>query len=120
MRDFRNFDAWKKAHALTLAIYRLTEDFPSTESFGLVMSMRRCASNIAMRIAEASGRDDGEPYASGLRSARGLGVELEYQILLSRDLRLMEEATHDALREQIIEVRRMLSGVIRKHSAGPV
>jgi len=50
-RDFHNFDAWQKAHALTLAIYRLTEDFPKSESFGLVMSMRRSAGNIAMKIA---------------------------------------------------------------------
>jgi len=50
------------------------------------MSMRRCASSIAMKIAEACGRDDGEPYASGLRQARGMGMELEYQILLARDL----------------------------------
>ena len=46
MRDFHNFDAWAKAHSLTLTIYRLTEEFPKSESFGLVMSMRRCSSNV--------------------------------------------------------------------------
>ena len=116
MRDFHNFDAWAKAHSLTLTIYRLTEEFPRSESFGLVMSMRRCSSNVAMKIAEACGREDGEPYASGLRQARGMGMELEYQFLLARDLRLVDEAAHDLLRDQIVEVRRMLSGVIRRHS----
>jgi len=116
MRDFHNFDAWSKAHGITLTIYRLTEDFPKSESFGLVASMRRSAGSIAMKIAEACGRDDGEPYASGLRQARGMGMELEYQFLLARDLNLIDEAVHDSLRDQIIEVRRMLSGVIRRHS----
>jgi len=120
MRDFHNFDAWSKAHGLTLSIYRLTEDFPKSESFGLVMSMRRCASSIAMKIAEACGRDDGEPYASGLRQARGIGMELEYQILLARDLQLIDEVAHDSLRDRIVEVRRMLSGVINRQSAAPV
>jgi four helix bundle protein len=120
MRDFYNFDAWSKAHTLTLTVYRLTEDFPKSESFGLVASMRRSASSIAMKIAEAGGRDDGEPYASALRQARGMGMELEYQFLLARDLRMIEDTVHDSLRDQIIEVRRMLSGVIRKHSAVPV
>ena len=120
MRDFQNLDAWSKAHHLALAVYRLTEAFPSSETFGMTMSLRRGSSHVAMKIAEACGRDDGEPYAAGLRHARGLGVELEYQFLLARDLHLMDEVQHDSLRDQIVEVRRMLSGVIKRHSQGLV
>lgn len=75
---------------------------------------------VAMKIAEACGREDGEPYASGLRHARGLGVELEYLMLLAFDLKMIEKATHDSLQSQVIEVRRMLSGVIKRHSHEPV
>jgi hypothetical protein len=35
MQSFRNVDAWHKAHALTLDIFRITEIFPKSETFGL-------------------------------------------------------------------------------------
>jgi four helix bundle protein len=120
MRDFHNLDAWHKAHSLTLTIYRFTEDFPKSENFGLVMSMRRSAAGVSMKIAEACGREDGEPYASGLRHARGLGVELEYLMLLAFDLKMIDEEMHKSLQGQIVEVRRMLSGVIKRHSPASV
>jgi four helix bundle protein len=82
----------------------------------MVLSMRRGSAAVAMKIAEACGREDGEPYASGLRHARGLGVELEYLLLLSFDLQMIDAETHESLQAQIIEVRRMLSGVIKRHS----
>jgi four helix bundle protein len=116
MRDFHNLDAWHKAHNLTLNIYKLTEQFPKSENFGLVLSLRRSSAVVAMKIAEACGREDGEPYASGLRHARGLGMELEYLMLLSLDLKMIDKTMHDSLQSQIIEVRRMLSGVIKRHS----
>ena len=120
MRDFHNLDAWSKAHSLTLTIYRLTEEFPKSERFGLVMSMPRSASLVAMKIAEACGREDGEPYASALRHARGLGTELEYLMLLAHDLKMVNDETHKSLQSQIIEVRWMLSGVIKRHSPASV
>lgn len=116
MRDFHNLDAWAKAHRMTLAVYQLTEGFPPGESFGLVLSLRRSAANVSMKIADACGRDDGEAYATALRHARGLGTELEYLFLLAFDLGLIDPATHESLKSQVVEVRRMLSGVIKRHS----
>jgi four helix bundle protein len=116
MRDFHDLDAWRKAHQLTLWVYKLTKDFPSNENFGITLTLRRGTMNLTTKIAEACGREDGEPYAAALRHARGLGVELEYQFLLAYDLGLIDEPTHIDLTDRVIEIRRMLSGVIKRHS----
>ncbi len=72
-----------------------------------------------MKIAEACGRDHSTGFAQCLGQARGTGVELEYALLLSRDLQLIQPDVHNGLQGQVVEVRRMLSGLIRA-AAGSV
>ena len=118
MQAFQNLDVCRKAHKLTLDIYRVTENFPRSEVFGLGVQLRRLSAEIAMKIAEGCGRSLGSEFAECLGQARGSGVELEYVLLLSRDLDLIKVDAHDLLNGQLIEVRRMLSDLMR--SAKPV
>ncbi len=113
MRDLRQLDVWHKAHALTLATYRATENFTKSETFGPVTTMRRGATHLTMKIAEGCGQDLPADYNRCLQQARGVGVEVEYQLLLARDLQLLAIEVHDALHGQVVEVRRMLSGLLR-------
>jgi four helix bundle protein len=113
LQDFHHLDAWHKAHAFTLAIYRVTESFPKSETFGLGGALRRGAANITMKIAEGCGRDIVPEYVSCLAQARGMGMEVEYQLLLARDLQFIEAPAYEALQHQVIEVRKMLTGVIK-------
>jgi four helix bundle protein len=113
LRDFRYLDVWHKAHAFTLKIHAITESFPKIETYGLSATLRRSASHMTMKIAEAAGHDEQQDFHKGIRMARGLGVEVEYQLLLARDLHFIEPTTYEALQHQLIEVRKMLSGLIR-------
>ena len=56
LQDFRNLDVWKKAHALTLAVYGDTRGFPREEMYGLTSQLRRSCASIATNIAEGCGR----------------------------------------------------------------
>jgi len=67
---------------------------------------------ISMKIAEGCGRE-GVDFGLCLQQARGTGVELEYLLLLARDLHLMEPAIYEGLQDQLIEVRKMLSGLMK-------
>lgn len=116
MRDFRSLDVWHKSHALTLHIHRMTESFPKQEAFGLGSTMRRWAANMTMKIAEACGRDLTADYIASLKQSRGLATELEYQLLLARDLRLLPEDAYDPTQADLIEVRKMLTGLIRSQA----
>lgn len=52
MRNYRDLQVWEKAHALTLAVYKHTQPFPSEERFALTSQIRRSCSSIAANLAE--------------------------------------------------------------------
>ena len=116
MQDFRELGVWQKAHATVLAIYQLTGDLPQSEKFGLTIQLRRSASSVAMRIAEGCGRSSDIEFAVELRRATAASSELEYLVLLARDLAYLEAEQYEHLSFAIIEVRKMLSGLMKKLS----
>jgi four helix bundle protein len=116
MQDFRNLVVWNKAHILTLTLYKTTESFPKSETFGLAATLRRGTASVAMKIAEACGQDVSFEFQHRVQQARAIGVGVEYQLLLARDLQFIEPSAYDALQHQLIEVRKMLSGLMKQAS----
>jgi len=114
MQDFHNLSVWRKAHALVLHVYTASKELPPSENFGLVQHLRRAATTIARTIAEGAGRDAPSEFAADLRKARAAGHELEYVFLLCRDLGFFSPTLHDELLEELVEVRRMISGLLPK------
>lgn len=113
MRDFRSLNVWRKAHELTLAVYAATRGFPVEERYGLTSQMRRAGSSIATNIAEGCGRDGEREFARFLRIAAGSASELEYQLLLSRDLELLNQSECHHLSDLVVETRRMIAGLLK-------
>ena len=114
MRDFRELTVWQKAHELTLEVYRVTAHFPSAELYNLTSQIRRACSSIPMNIAEGCGRDGNAEFARFLWIAMGSSSELDYQLVLARDLTYLDPAAYSQLNDRLIEVRRMLNGLIQK------
>ena len=85
-RDFRKVEAWERAHALTLRVYRATSGFPGNERFGLVSQMRRACASIPTNVAEGCGRSTKSELARFIDIATGSASEVEYQLLLAKDL----------------------------------
>jgi four helix bundle protein len=112
MRDFREIKVWAKAHDLTLEIYRATTHFPKEERYGLTSQIRSCSS-IPANIAEGFGRSGDRELARFLQIGTGSACELEYHILLARDLHILPEATYEQLAGRLVEVKRMLAGLLR-------
>jgi four helix bundle protein len=113
MRNFRQLDVWKKAHDLTLEIYRLTSTFPSNERFGLTSQLQRASASIGANLAEGCGRDTDADFKRFVHMASGSACEVEYHLLLAHDLKLIEDATHEKLNATINEVKRMLHGLVK-------
>lgn len=109
MRDFRSIKVWAKAHDLTLAVYKATANFPRDERFGSTSQIRRSSSSIAANIAEGFGRSGDRKLARFLQIGMGSACELEYHILLARDLNLLPDETYQRLSEGVVEVKRMLA-----------
>ena len=108
MSDYRNLDVWRKAHSLTLSVYRLTATFPGSEKYGVVSQMRRASSSIPMNLAEGSGRSSDRDYARFVSNAIGSASELEYQLILAEDLGYGETGAGDEAQVLTTEVRMML------------
>ena len=117
MRDFRSVKAWEKAHALTLEVYRATRAFPKEELYGLTSQIRRASSSIPANIAEGCGRGGDVELARFLRIAMGSASELEYHLLLARDLGLLDEPLSTRLSGDVVEVKRMLTAFIQRLTA---
>lgn len=114
MRPFRELVVWQKAHRLTLELYKVTRAFPREEQYGLSSQIRRSAASIGANIAEGCGRGTARDFARFVQIALGSGSELEYHILLAADLGLIDAQTHDELQTSLIDVKRMLSGLVRR------
>ena len=117
MKDFRHLQVWEKAHQLTLEIYRVTTQFPRAETYGLTSQVRRASSSICANLAEGCGRNGHAELARFCGIARGSASELEYHLLLARDLCLLQPAEHENLNQQTIEIKRMLTALIQKLNA---
>ncbi|KOS07155.1 hypothetical protein AM493_14730 [Flavobacterium akiainvivens] len=114
MKDYKNFLVWQKSHRLTLDVYQLVRDFPKEEMFGLISQMKRASSSIPMNIAEGCGRNSEKDFARFLVISFGSANELEYQIILSIDLKFISFEQGQKFLFQIEEVKKMLTGLISK------
>jgi four helix bundle protein len=114
MKDFRKLVVWEKSHALAIEVYRATAGFPRGEVFGLTAQIRRACVSIPSNLAEGCGRrSDAELGRFGV-IAMGSASELEYQLLLARDLKYLDPPQAEALSGRVVEVKRMLAGLLSR------
>ena len=114
MQDFRKLNVWHKAHRLTLDVYSVTRGFPKDELYGLTSQTRRAAASIPANIAEGCGRNGGADLARFLQIAAGSASELEYHLLLARDLQFLSDPNWQSLSAAVSEVKQMLTSLMRK------
>jgi len=112
MQGFRRLNVWEKAHELTLEVYRVTARFPKEELYALTSQLKRAASSVAANIAEGCGRGSEADFARFLLIAMGSASELEYHLLLARDLKFLSETDYQRLDTGTTEVKRMLASLI--------
>ena len=117
MRNFRELKVWERSHNLTLAVYKATTIFPRDEQYGLTSQLRRACASVPANIAEGCGRGSDAEFARFLRIAMGSASELEYPLLLARDLNLLRQVEYESLDREITDVKRMLTSFIQKLKA---
>jgi four helix bundle protein len=115
--DFHELKVWQKAHHLTLAIYKLTAAFPREELYGLTSQLRRCSASIPANLAEGCGRNGDAELARFCSIAMGSASELEYHLLLAKDLTLIKSKDHAELSQRTAELKRMLAALRHKLKA---
>ena len=91
VQSYRDLVAWNKAMELVTEIYRVTNNFPKEELFGLMSQLRRAAVSIPSNIAEGKGRLSKGEFRQFLGNARGSLAEVETQILIAQNLSYLDE-----------------------------
>jgi len=114
MQDFTNLKVWRRAHDLALSVYRVTRPFPKEELYGLTSQVRRAAVSVPANIAEGCGTDGNADFGRFLQMSMRSASELQYHLLLARDLGYLDATIQVPLNDAVQEVKRMLSSLIGK------
>ncbi len=112
MSSYKELIVWKKSYQLTLEIYSVTKSFPKDELFGHISQMRRSSVSIPSNLAEGNMRNGKKDHLQFVRIAYGSGAELETQLLLSRDLKYINEMKYNEINNLLSEVMRMLNKMV--------
>ncbi len=114
MRNFKNYIVWQRAHELVTRIYQdISLRFPKNEEYGLTSQMRRSAYSIPLNIAEGCGRKSDKDFAHFLDLSLGSAHELEYCILLIKDLDFLNVEQFKLLNRKVNAIKAMLINLIK-------
>ena len=114
MHNYKELIIWKRSIKLTVEIYKLTNQFPSAEKFGLISQLRRSSVSVPSNIAEGAGRRTDGEFVNFLGIAHGSICELETQLYVAYELGYVQEETFMKLTLELTEIQKMLYSFITK------
>ena len=114
MQNFRRLDVWGKAHAVALNVQRLSRQVRQRDNAGLIGQLRRAALSIPANIAEGAGRATDQDFAKFVQIAIASATELEYHLEFAADAEILPRRDCELRQEEVIQVRRMLIGLLRR------
>jgi four helix bundle protein len=115
VRNYKRFSVWVISHELTLKIYKeIVPGFPESEKYGLTSQVRRAAYSIPCNIAEGCSRSSEKEFAHFLEISLGSAQELEYCLLLTKDLAFMNEREYLIFYEKVNKIKAMIINLIKK------
>jgi four helix bundle protein len=109
--NHKNIDAWRNSVSLVKMIYKLVEQMPESERFGLMHQMKKAAVSIPSNIAEGAARDSDQELIHFLYYSLGSAAELETQLIISQELGFM--SIPDEVDEQMQKTKQIILGLIR-------
>ena len=114
MADFKKLEVWEKAHALSLFSHTVALRIRGAIYASLKNQIVRAAQSIPTNIVEGRGKKTDRDFARFLGYALGSATELEYHIIVARDVQAITQPKASSLLSQVIEVKKMLHGLIAR------
>ena len=115
--DFKKLRVWRKAHALALNADRIAAEIRRADHKPLRVQMNRAAMSIPTNIVEGRGKRSDRDFARFLGYALGSATELEYHIIVARDVGAIADEDATSLLSHVVEIKKMLRGLIDRLSA---
>jgi four helix bundle protein len=122
MGDFKNLKVWQKAHIMALDVHRVAGRIRRAQHSSLRSQLTRAAMSVPANIVEGRSQQSEREFARFLRIALNSTTELEYHLIAGRDIGAIRQTDFLTLVSQVIEVRKMLYGLLQKlapASSGP-
>jgi four helix bundle protein len=114
IKTYRDLDIWTVGIEIVKDIYKLTENFPKQEMYGLVSQMRRAAVSIPSNVAEGFRRYHNKEYKQFLYTSLGSCAELETQITITQELKYIQKNEESILLEKLDHLCRMITNLSKK------
>ena len=111
-KSWKELEVFKKSHTLTLEIYKTTASFPKSETYGIISQIRRTAYSVPINIIEGKSRKNTKEFMQFLNISNASLAEVRYFLLLSKDLRYIDEDSFFKLERQCEEISKMLNSFI--------
>jgi four helix bundle protein len=111
MQDYRKLVVWQRAHRLVLSAYQVLQHFPPHERYELTSQLRRALVSVPTNLVEGRSRRSAASFAAFIDVAAASAAEVEYLLLLARDLGYVDDTAHAPLSREIDEIRRMLAAL---------
>ncbi len=110
MATYKNLIVWQKSMILIKEIYKLCNNFPENEIYGLTSQIKRSAISVPSNIAEGRGRNSKKEFIHFLQIALGSTYELQTQIEIAKMLNFQGEYTK--IDNLLTEIEKMLNSLI--------
>lgn len=104
-----DLEVWKKSIDIVTDVYKITENFPQSELYGLTNQMRRCAISIPSNIAEGCARFSDKDTVKFISVSMGSVAELQTQFIIAKNLNYIEN--YDNIKEDLENIKKMLTGL---------
>ena len=114
--NYQDLKVWKKAHDQTLSIYKLSNNFPSIEQYGITAQIRRAAISVELNIVEGKHRNSSKDFLRFLFIARGSNMEVHALLNICKDLNYLSVEDFSNLTNDCNEINKMLNGLINSLS----
>ncbi len=118
MRNFRNYEVWKRGIELAKDIYRLTEQFPKKERFGLSSQLQRAAVSVASNISEGASRRSDVEFTRYLEIAIGSCFEVETQLMIANEIGYLTDENLKIELDKVHVLQKQLNSFISKIAKG--
>jgi len=119
MSDYKKLEVWRKAHALALDTYRVATRIRGSDNATLRNQIIRAAMSIPTNIVEGTGQKSGKEFGRFIGFALNSASELDYHLIVARDLHLIGASDFESLSSRTVEVRKMLHGLQNTVTTAP-
>lgn len=113
MSDFKDLKVWQKAHKFELKIHETVESFRKSDHRPLRRQLITASESVAANIVESREQRSRKEEIRFLWISVNSANEVEHHLINARDLKAINVSDWEKLTDQLIEIRKMLRGLIR-------